>query len=80
MFSLKILGLLMCRDRIETKEGMLADLIRQNQQEIEIGNPRLRRAIKLIIYFSEIVPKQYHREIFTDSSRNLLSHNGFGDL
>ena len=65
-FSLKILALLMSRGTIKEKTNLFFDLVHNKQNRIEgnesikINDHRLMRAIKEILYFSEIFPKQFH--------------------
>jgi len=65
LFNLKILGLLMCRGDIECKAGLLFDLIMQFNKEknpkrriIYWNHPRLKKAIRMLVYISEILPKK----------------------
>ena len=59
VFSLKILGLLACKDPMHIKELMFVKLVIQGETVIDCDNLRLRRAVKKIFYFSEIMPKKY---------------------
>ena len=65
IFSLKILALLMSRGSSKDKANMLMDLVlgperlKSGTDSVAINDARLMRAIREIIYFSEIFPKQY---------------------
>ena len=65
MFGLKILALLMCKDTLENKAGLFMDTIigragiHCGRSSIAVGNSRLKKAFKYLIFFSEIFPKYY---------------------
>ena len=67
MYSLKILSLLVCRDPIKVKIKLFVETVYGMEARtqfpinglIDLGSPRLKRAIKLLLYFSEIFPKRY---------------------
>lgn len=66
MFTVKVLSLLMCRGTAKVKAKLLARTILGEERAHKSGDPplpgeiaRLKRAIKLLIYFSEIFPKKY---------------------
>lgn len=65
-FSLKILTLLMSRGSVKDKSNLFMDLVigrerlREGIDRIAINDLRLQRAIREMLYFSEIFPKQYH--------------------
>jgi len=56
----------MGRDSIANKEDMLFDMIlgetakRAKVNYIYTDNPRLKRAVKKLLFFSEIMPKLYY--------------------
>ena len=66
LFAIKILCLLMCRGTPKIKAKLLAELVlNENIQDLENDNNligdslRLKRAFKLLVYFSEIFPKKF---------------------
>ena len=63
MFSLKILTLIMCKGNNKIKTQLLFDTItgKQNVKTpcITRDDERLKRALKLLFFFSEIFPKIY---------------------
>ena len=59
LFSLKILILLICKDSVEVKANIFADIIAENENWICIENRRLFRSIKLMIFFSYFLPKVF---------------------
>jgi hypothetical protein len=66
IFNLKIYALLICRGRLSEKTELLFDLIMQFNKEsdpekriLTWNHPRLKRAVKLIIFMSEILPKKF---------------------
>ena len=66
MFSLKILGLLVCRDNLNVKEQFFTDLIMGKELYIESDSVRLKRGVKKLIYFAEIMPKIYYSKLGLD--------------
>lgn len=69
MFNLKIYALLMCRGELSEKAGLLFDLIMVFNKEkdtekriIYWNHPRLRKAIKMLVYMSEILPKKHNQQ------------------
>ena len=72
MFSLKVLALIICKDNMRVKENLLIELIQDDegqklqsglQRYIDADNPRLKRAIKKMFFFIEIMPKKYYEEL-----------------
>lgn len=68
VFNFKILALLICRGSVTQKAQELWDLINiepsmkqidKYKDKIMWSNPRLKKSIRLIIYFSEILPKKF---------------------
>ena len=66
MFNLLMLGLLMCRGDVGTKGRLLFDLIMQMNKEKNVekrilywNHPRLRKAIRMLVYVSEVLPKKH---------------------
>ena len=68
LFSFKIFALLICRGTVDQKAQKLWDLINieagmkpidKYKDKIMWNNPRLKKSIRLIIYFSEILPKKF---------------------
>ena len=66
LFKLKIFALLMCRGKPEVKADILVDIVlgehmkeKSKDDILKWHNPRLIRAIKHLIYFSEVFPKKY---------------------
>ena len=65
-FSLKILSLLVCRDPVKVKMTLFLETVigpearpLSDQDMIDMSSGRLRRAIKLLLYFSEVFAKKY---------------------
>jgi hypothetical protein len=55
----------MCRGDVESKAGLLFDLILQFNKEknpkkriIYWNHPRLKKAIRMLVYISEVLPKK----------------------
>ena len=71
IFSLKVLALLMCRGSPKEKSQLLMDLVigkdglKKGIDSVQINEQRLIKAVSLLIYFSEIFPKQYY-QMFQD--------------
>ena len=70
LFNLKIYSLLMCRGELSEKAGILFDLIMiynkekdTNKRILFWNHPRLRNAIKMLVYMSEILPKKHFQQI-----------------
>jgi hypothetical protein len=66
LYNLKIFALLMCRGELSEKAGIIFDLIMVFNKEkdpekriLRWNHPRLRKAIKMLVYLSEILPKKY---------------------
>jgi hypothetical protein len=63
LFSLQIYGFLVCRGSVETKAEFLFDFITSGTKKtvpmISWGNPKFLKAMKLLITFSEVLPKKY---------------------
>ena len=70
LFPLKVFALLVCRGTPHTKAGILFDLVTGKKEDsteessadhdqIAWGSIKLDAAIKLIFYFSEILPKKF---------------------
>lgn len=76
VFSLKMLGLLVCRDKTEIKELLLAETVMTDKKDyIEMSNPLLKRAVKKLLYFSEILPKKYYNEIVIKDEKPSFKDN-----
>ena len=65
LFNVRVLGLLMCRGEPDEKAGLLFDLIMQLNKEkdptkriLYWNHPRLRKAIRMLVYISEVLPKK----------------------
>ena len=68
IFNFKMFALLVCRGSVTQKAQELWDLINTEpgmksiekyKDKIMWNNPRLKKAIRMIIYFSEILPKKF---------------------
>ena len=63
LFSVKVLVLLLCQDPAHVKADLLFDLVvdkvvtNDEESVIELSNKRLKRAIMLLTFFSELFPK-----------------------
>ena len=63
LFSLKVLALIVARGSTKEKANLFTDLVIGRESHLQgvhyffIDDPRLLRALKEIIYFSEIFPK-----------------------
>lgn len=63
MFGLRVLSLLVCRGKQTEKAKYLANLVNlSRKQPVHWDNPRLRKAIRLIVYFSSILPLKFLSE------------------
>lgn len=68
LFAIKILSLLMCRDGYKVKAGLLMDTIIGHQGRVlgqestTVWDKRVKKACKLLLYYSEILPKKYECE------------------
>jgi hypothetical protein len=60
---LHIYGFLVCRGSVETKAGLLFDLITAGTKKkipmLSWCNPKFVKAMKLLVTFSEVLPKKY---------------------
>ena len=66
LFNLKIYAILICRGEIRQKAEHLFDLIMLKNRKKEFifwNNQRLKECLKMIIYFSEVLPKKYINEV-----------------
>lgn len=60
LFSLRVLSLLACRGKPTEKAKLLADLVNQSEKEpVSWDNPRLRKVVRQILYFSSILPLKF---------------------
>lgn len=65
VFALKIFALLFCRGTIKQKSLVLFDVIlgpqgvKMQTESLSWKNTRMLRALRLLVYFSEIFPKKY---------------------
>ena len=60
LFSLRVLSLLVCRGKSSEKASFLANLANEaNHESISWDNMRLTRALKLMVYFSSILPSKF---------------------
>jgi hypothetical protein len=60
IFSLRVLSLIVCRGKPTEKAKFLADLINHGIKErIQWDNPRLRKAMRCLLYFSSILPLKF---------------------
>lgn len=69
-FSLKVLALLICKGDWK-KEDLFIDLVADIDGYVTIDNPKLKKSIKKILYFSEIMPKKYYDELRIDVEENI---------
>lgn len=65
LFNFKIFGLLMCRGSCSEKASFMFDLIMQQNKEkdpskriLYWNHPKLRKAIRMLVYISELLPKK----------------------
>lgn len=66
LFNLKVYAILICRGEIRQKAEHLFDLIMLKNRKKEFifwNNQRLKECLKMIIYFSEVLPKKYINEV-----------------
>ena len=66
LFNLKVYAILICRGETRRKAEHLYDLImlkNRNKDYIFWNNQRLKEALKMLIYFSEVLPKKYINEV-----------------
>ena len=63
IFALQIYGLIVCRGSVEDKAGELFDLItkgtKKKEPMVTWAHPRFLKAMKLLVTFSEVMPKKY---------------------
>ena len=70
LFSLKILALLLTKDTLENKANLFFDTVigqeglGQGKDSVSFKNSRMQRALKKLVFFSEIMPLKYS-ESFT---------------
>lgn len=68
LFAIRILSLMMCRDSSKVKGHLFMDTVigrtgrALGRDTISINDMRLKRAIKLLLFFSEIFPKKFECE------------------
>lgn len=66
LFNLKVYAILICRGEIRKKAEHLFDLImlkNRKKDYIFWNNQRLKESLKMLIYFSEVLPKKYINEV-----------------
>ena len=66
LFNLKVYAILMCRGDTRLKAEYLYDLImlhNRKKNHLNWSNLRLRDALKMLVYFSEVLPKKYINEV-----------------
>lgn len=75
-----MLALLMCKDTLENKAALFMDTLISRaglscgRTSIASGNSRLKKALKLFIYFAEIFPKKYW-QLFEDDINEHMDQN-----
>ena len=74
LFAIRILSLLMCRDNAKVKGHLFMDTVigrtgrALGRDTISINDQRVKRAFKLLLFFSEIFPKKFECEFRTELS------------
>ena len=66
LFNLKVYAILICRGETREKAEYLYELIMLHNRKKSVlnwSNTRLRNALKMLIYFSEVLPKKYINEV-----------------
>ena len=66
LFNLKVYAILICRGEIRKKAEHLFDLIMLKNRKKDLlfwNNQRLKECLKMLIYFSEVLPKKYTNEV-----------------
>lgn len=82
IFKLKILALLMCKDTLENKANLFMETMIGNiglncgRDSVAAGNSKLKQGFKLLVYFSEVLPKKYMAEFAEDISYELNKESG----
>ena len=84
LYSLKILSLLVCRDSAKVKMKLFVEIIYGQDARmkfpvnglIDLGSARLKRAIKLLLYFAEIFPKKYWMQFDRDVKEAKFREDG----
>lgn len=67
LFAIKMLALLICRDSTKTKALLFLEVVLgpegldPNRESFRISGSKLRRAIQLLFYFAEILPKKHQQ-------------------
>ena len=59
VFTFQCLSLLVCQDPVFKKETLFVQMVTGGAEYIHEDNPKLKRAIKKLLYLSEIMPKKY---------------------
>lgn len=60
IFCLRVLSLITCRGKPTEKAKFLANLVNQAKKKpVQWNNPRLKKAVRFILYFSSVVPLKF---------------------
>ena len=83
LFTLKILSLLMCRDTAKIKANLFMDTVLGRQRKalgresIAVHDQRVKKACKLLLFYSEIFPKKFECEFKNELDQEILQTKEF---